>query len=263
MRTAAGRYFLVKAMSIRIGTSGWVYGHWREILYPKGLPSRSWFAHYSRYFDTVEINNSFYRLPTEAMFDGWREQASPEFLYAVKASRYLTHVRKLKDPEEPLHTFLERADHLGSALGPILYQLPPRFHVNLPRFEHFLSILPGGYTHVVEFRDPTWLVEPIFELMARYGVAHCLHDMRPLQVPLRITSGTVYIRFHGDPEHMGNYAHSHLKTWAGRIHDWNSTGLAVYAYFNNDPNGNAVRNALTLKELLGQPAPALQASLAS
>ena len=127
-------------MTIRIGTSGWVYRHWRGIYYPHDLPQRDWFAYYARDFDTVEINNSFYRLPSEAAFDAWREQAPPDFLYAVKASRFITHMKKLKDPEEPLRTFLERAGRLGKTLGPMLYQLPPHWRVNLPRFEHFLSI---------------------------------------------------------------------------------------------------------------------------
>ncbi len=209
-------------MAIRIGTSGWVYNHWREVFYPKGLPQRAWFAHYAAEFNTVEINNSFYRLPTEAMFDNWRRQAPPGFLYAVKASRYLTHVKRLIDPREPLQAFIERADHLGPTLGPILYQLPPRWGANLPRLEEFLSILPKGYTHVVEFRDQSWLIEDVFKLLERYQVAHCIHDMRPLQVPLRVTAHAVYIRFHGDPDHAGEYQPDTLKLWAKRITDWQS-----------------------------------------
>ena len=122
-------------MSVRIGTSGWVYQHWRGIFYPRGLPPSEWFAHYAREFDTVEINNSFYRLPDAGTFDAWREQAPPGFLYAVKASRYLTHLKKLKDPEDPLRRFFERAGHLGATLGPVLYQLPPRWRFNGPRLE--------------------------------------------------------------------------------------------------------------------------------
>ncbi len=172
-------------MGLRIGTSGWVYGHWRGRFYPPELPQGAWFAHYARAFDTVEINNSFYRLPAAATFDAWREQAPPGFLYAVKASRFLTHMKKLADPEEPLGRFFERAARLGGTLGPILYQLPPRWRVNLPRFEAFLAALPPGYRHVVEFRDASWLREEVFHLMERRGVAHCLHDMRHLEVPAR------------------------------------------------------------------------------
>ncbi len=236
---------------LRIGTSDWVYKHWRDIFYPKGLPARAWFAHYASLFNTVEINNSFYRLPPETTFDAWRKQAPPGFLYAVKASRYLTHVRRLINPEEPLKTFLERADHLGPTLGPILYQLPPRWHVNLPRLEYFFSLLPAGYTHVVEFRDQSWLIEDVFQLLERYHVAHCIHDMRPLEVPLRVTAGTAYVRFHGAPVQGGNYPADALRTWAERIERWHRDQIPVYAYFNNDPHGYAIQNALSLKQLLG------------
>ncbi len=148
-------------MAVRIGTSGWVYKHWREVFYPPDLPARAWFTFYAREFHTVEINNSFYRLPSPEMFDAWRNQAPPGFLYAVKASRYITHMKKLKDPKEPLHEFITRAQHLGHTLGPILYQLPPHWRVNLERLEQFLALLPAGYRHVIEFRDASWLIEPV------------------------------------------------------------------------------------------------------
>ena len=241
-------------MCVRIGTSGWVYQHWRGLFYPRDLPQPEWFAHYAREFDTVEVNNSFYRLPSETAFDAWREQAPPGFLYAVKASRYLTHMKKLKDPEGPLKLFFERVGRLGPTLGPVLYQLPPRWRLDLPRFEHFLAALPPGYRHVVEFREASWLTEPAFALMERHGVAHCLHDMRPLQVPPRVTAPLVYVRFHGDPDHpayLGNYDLPTLEAWAARIADWRRQGLDVYAYFNNDNRGYAIENARTLRGLLG------------
>jgi uncharacterized protein YecE (DUF72 family) len=238
-------------MAIRIGTSGWVYGHWRGVFYPAGLRQRDWFAFYARSFDTVEINNSFYRLPAAGTFEAWRRQAPPGFLYAVKASRYLTHLKKLKEPEAPLDRFFENAGNLGQTLGPVLYQLPPHWQVNLDRFEHFLGVLPAGRTHVVEFRDARWLSEEVFQLMERYGVAHCIHDMHPLAVPLRITAPTVYVRFHGDMEHYGDYPLATLDAWAGRIVAWNHQHLDVFVYFNNDIFGYAVKNALALKELVG------------
>ncbi len=239
--------------SIRIGTSGWVYKHWRNVFYPEGLRPAGWFAYYAQHFNTVEINNSFYRLPSADTFDAWRDQAPPGFLYAVKASRYLTHLKKLIDPEEPLARFFERASRLGRTLGPVLYQLPPHWQVNVERFEHFLSVLPAGYTHVVEFRDASWLIEDIFALMERYGVAHCIHDMHPLKVPPRVTAPPAYIRFHGDIAHAGNYPAATLETWAHRLDGWQSQGLDVYAYFNNDPSGYAVKNAMTLQSLLEPP----------
>jgi len=239
-------------MTIRIGTSGWVYSHWRGVFYPNELRQRDWFAYYARVFDTVEINNSFYRLPNAATFDAWREQAPPDFVYSVKASRFLTHLRKLKDPEEPLHKLFERARRLAETLGPVLYQLPPHWHVDLPRLEHFLSVLPRGYTHLIEFRDESWLIEEVFQLMERHGVAHCIHDMVPLKVPNRVTAPTVYIRFHGDVRHGGDYSLSTLRAWAGHIDAWHSQGRDVFVYFNNDVGGYAVQNAMTLGGLLAQ-----------
>lgn len=240
-------------MSVRIGTSGWVYRHWHGIFYPAEWPPRNWFAFYARAFDTVEINNSFYRLPSEAAFDAWREQAPPHFLYAVKASRFLTHMKKLKDPEGPLELFFARASRLGATLGPVLYQLPPRWRVNLPRFEYFLSVLPKGYTHAVEFRKASWLIEPVFETMERYGVAHCIHDMSPLQIPMRVTAQTVYVRFHGDAQHGGDYPDTALAEWAQRIAAWREQGHDIFVYFNNDVGGYALKNAQTLKRLLDVP----------
>jgi uncharacterized protein YecE (DUF72 family) len=239
-------------MTIRIGTSGWVYNHWREIFYPRDLCQADWLGYYTCEFDTVEINYSFYRLPSGDAFDRWREQAPPGFLYAVKASRYLTHLKKLKDPEDPLERFFERAGRLRETLGPVLYQLPPRWHVNLPRFEHFLAALPQGYSHVIEFRDASWLINDVFQLMERHHVAHCIHDMHPLQVPLRITAPPVYVRLHGDPASGGDYQHAALEAWARRIDDWRSQRLDVFVYFNNDIGGYALENARTLRKLLGE-----------
>jgi uncharacterized protein YecE (DUF72 family) len=240
-------------VSVRIGTSGWIYPHWRGRFYPPELRAREWFAFYARTFDTVEVNNSFYRLPSAETFEAWRAQAPPGFHYAVKASRFLTHYKHLKDPQEPLRTFFERAAHLGGTLGPVLYQLPPRWRVNLERLEHFLAALPAGYTHVVELRDETWITEAVFQLLERYRVAHCIHDYYTLRVPLRVTAPPVYVRFHGDVDHAGDYPEARLKTWAKRIAEWQSEGLDVYAYFNNDaaPTQSAPLAAHTLRRLCG------------
>jgi uncharacterized protein YecE (DUF72 family) len=237
-------------MAIRIGTSGWVYPHWREIFYPAELSQKDWFGFYADRFDTVEINNTFYRLPAETAFAKWRVQAPPGFLYAVKASRFLTHLKKLKDPEQPLQTFIEHAALLGGTLGPILYQLPPRWRANLPRLADFLALLPKDYAHVIEFRDPSWLIDEVFQLMERYRVSHCMHDMAPLQVPCRVTADPVYIRLHGDPAHGGDYQPATLDTWARRIDDWQHQGLDIFVYFNNDSNGYAINNARELKNIL-------------
>jgi uncharacterized protein YecE (DUF72 family) len=238
-------------MEVRIGTSGWIYQHWRGIFYPPKLPQRAWFEYYAGSFDTVEINNSFYRLPSAETFQEWRKQAPRGFVYAVKASRYLTHMKKLSAPEEPLKTFFERARKLGKTLGPVLYQLPPYWHVNLERFEHFCKALPKKYTHVVEFRDASWLIEDVFRVMEKYNVALCIHDMAPLKVPERVTADTVYVRFHGVERYSGSYPKRELEMCARRIEDWQKQKLDVYVYFNNDIGGYAVENARTLKELAG------------
>jgi uncharacterized protein YecE (DUF72 family) len=235
---------------IRIGTSGWVYKHWRGLLYPEGLSQRRWFATYAGAFDTVEINNTFYRLPEARTFDAWREQAPPGFLYALKANRLLTHYKKLYEPEQPLKQFLENAARLKATLGPVLYQLPPNWGLDLPRLEYFLALLPAGFQHVIEFRDQSWLVEEVFRLMERFGVSHCIHDKQSLQVPLRVTASPVYLRFHGDAQHGGDYPQHELEIWASRISSWQKEGLDVFAYFNNDWGGFALKNARTLIDIV-------------
>jgi uncharacterized protein YecE (DUF72 family) len=237
-------------LTVRIGTSGWVYNHWRGIYYPEKVRQEDWLAYYVRDFDTVEINNSFYRLPSPGAFDSWREQAPSGFLYALKASRFLTHLKKLKDPEDPLRKFFLNASLLGTNLGPVLYQLPPHWRVNLPRFEHFLKSLPKGFMHVVEFRDPSWLNEDVFRMMEAEHVSHCIHDMYGISVPHRITTSLVYVRLHGGSEKGGGYPLSALKEWAEILSSWNHNGLDVFVYFNNDTGGHAFRNAKTLKEML-------------
>lgn len=240
------------AEQIRIGTSGWVYKHWQGIFYPPDLQQKQWFAYYARFFDTVEINSTFYHLQNASVFEHWGQQAPAGFLYAVKASRYITHIKYLKECKDPLETFLNRASLLGHALAPVLFQLPPGFSVNLDRLKSFLALLPEGFSYAMEFRNLTWLTEEVFALLERHGVALCIHDMPPLQVPLRITAKFAYLRFHGDVNHAGDYPPETLAVWAERMQAWQRNGLAVFAYFNNDAGGMAVCNALTLKQLLEQ-----------
>lgn len=237
-------------MSIRIGTSGWVYNHWRTIFYPKELKQSEWFAYYAQHFNTVEINYSFYRLPNESVFDKWHTQAPSGFLYTLKFSRFLTHVKKLKDPEQPLHTFLNRADHLTETLGPILYQLPPSWEINLTRFQSFCEALPKNYHHVIEFRNPSWLTKDVFQLMKQYHISHCIHDKLEFDIPLAITASPIYIRFHGDSASGGNYQNKFLEKWAAQIDAWNNQLFDVFIYFNNDFEGYALKNARSLKKLL-------------
>ncbi len=234
-----------------IGTSGWIYKHWRGVFYPADLSQGRWFEFYAQRLATVEINNTFYRLPEEGTFDGWREQAPEGFVYALKASRYITHLKKLKDPVEPVARFMGRAERLGAHLGPVLYQLPPNWRLNLERLEAFLAALPAGRLGVFEFRHPSWLVEPTFALLERYGVGYCISDMPGLGSPVRATGRLAYIRLHGPGRaYEGSYSEAELAQWAERARGFMAEGRPAYVYFNNDAEGHAVRNALRLRELL-------------
>ncbi|HXQ70009.1 MAG TPA: DUF72 domain-containing protein [Pyrinomonadaceae bacterium] len=240
-------------MKIHVGTSGWHYKHWLDdVFYPSGTKPAQMFEFYARHFDTVEINNSFYHLPSATTFDNWRDTSPPKFLFAVKASRFITHMKKLKDPEPSSEKFFNVADRLGKKLGPILFQLPPRWKVNVERFAEFLESLPRGHKYVFEFRDETWFVPEIYALMRRHKAAFCIHDFSDMKVPQEITAPFTYIRFHGPTtaKYFGSYSTHQLRAWAERIADWSSELSAAYVYFNNDPGGEAVKNALELKRLV-------------
>jgi uncharacterized protein YecE (DUF72 family) len=234
-----------------VGTSGWNYRHWRGRFYPGELPVRGWFGHYSEVFDTVEVNNTFYRLPEAKTFEAWRDQAPSDFCYAVKANRFITHIKKLKDVKEPLSLFLERARRLGTHLGPILYQLPPHWGPDIRRLEAFCDALPGDLTHVVEFRERGWLSEEVYEVLEERMVSLCIHDLLKRH-PRRLTGKVVYVRFHGaGAKYGGSYSNERLRRWAGWLRRAAGEGRDVYVYFNNDADAHAVENATTLAELLG------------
>jgi uncharacterized protein YecE (DUF72 family) len=235
----------------RVGCSGWQYKHWHGEFYPADLPQARWFEHYASVFDTVEINNSFYRLPERATFAAWARRAPPHFEFAVKASRFLTHMKKLKDPEEPIDRLFSRMRALGTHLGPVLYQLPPNWKVDRERFGHFVEALPRDARHVVEFREPSWYEPGIRALMDRRRLALCLHDM-PGSATERDDPGPfVYVRFHGaSSKYGGSYTDARLQGWARWLNDRRNEGRDVYAYFNNDRGGHAPRNALTLRRML-------------
>lgn len=236
---------------IRVGCSGWQYKHWRNDFYPAGLAQSRWFAHYTTAFDTVEINNSFYRLPSAETFAKWRDQAPTRFLYAVKASRFLTHMKKLKDPEEPIDRLFSRMRALGRRLGPVLYQLPPGWKADAERFAYFLAALPRGIRHVVEFREPSWYGEEIRALLDRYKVAMCLHDMPGSATARERVGPFVYVRFHGaSSKYGGGYSDERLRGWAEWLDTQRQQGCDVYAYFNNDVGGHAPRDAVTLRRVM-------------
>jgi uncharacterized protein YecE (DUF72 family) len=237
--------------ALRVGCSGWEYVHWRGEFYPAEIPRTRWFDFYATRFDTVEINNTFYRLPEAETFARWAARAPRRFLYAVKASRFLTHMKKLKDPEEPLERLFGRMRALGRHLGPVLYQLPPGWKLDPGRLEHFLQALPTGARHVLEFREPSWYADSVLRLLERHRVSLCLHDMRGSATGRLRVGPLVYVRYHGsDGRYGGGYSNERLRGWADWLHEQRAAGADVFAYFNNDVGGHAPRDAVTLRRLL-------------
>ncbi|HEY8491842.1 MAG TPA: DUF72 domain-containing protein [Dehalococcoidia bacterium] len=235
----------------RIGTSGWSYQHWRERFYPRGVPASRWLSYYAEHFDTVELNASFYRLPRESTWRGWAERAPEGFLFAVKASRLITHLQRLEGSQESVRALLDRARLLGPHLGPVLYQLPPGLQRDDARLAAFLEILPADVQHAFEFRHPSWFDEGVYALLRRFGAAFCMVDRGTFETPALATARFAYARFHGPQGwYGGDYDEGELREWAGRLRGLAAEVEAVYAYFNNDVNAFAVKNALRLRELL-------------
>jgi len=240
------------ARRIHVGTSGWSYSHWRGPFYPAGLPEREWLAYYAEHLHSVEINTSFYRLPSPATLRGWREVVAEDFVFSIKASRFITHMKKLREPEATQAPFFQRIGTLAPRLGPILFQLPPRWRLDLDRLRHFLAALPGEYRYVFEFRDPSWWVGAVYELLARHEAAFCIHDLDGVLSPREVTSDLVYVRLHGpDGPYLGSYDSATLAAWADALLAWAGQGRWVYCYFDNDQGGYAVKNAIEMQELIG------------
>jgi len=207
-------------------------------------------AWYGRHFSTVEINNTFYRLPTEDALLTWRQNAPPGFTFSVKASQFITHLKRLREPHDPIELFLSRVDLLGDRLGPILFQLPPNWPLNFERLEQFLPALPAKHRYAFEFRDQSWYTAQPYELLRRHNVALCLHDWRGMSWPMELTADFTYIRLHGPTgTYQGNYTSGMLRTWAKRIQQWQKLA-GVFVYFNNDQGGFAIKNAKSLEQLL-------------
>ncbi|MBO9671053.1 MAG: DUF72 domain-containing protein [Sphingobium sp.] len=235
---------------IRIGCSGWNYRDWRGRFYPENMAVKDWFASYARHFDTVEINNSFYRLPQPGTVDKWREQAPPGFCYAVKANRYLTQSKRLKDCEEPMARMMASYRHFGATLGPILYQLPPSLKCDHERLEAFLRILPGDAVHIFEFRHQSWYADRTYALLEHYGAGFCTHDMPGSLSPRLALGSAAYVRFHGTTsKYRGRYPDPQLADWAAWMKQQASAGRAVWAYFNNDYDAQAIDDAMRLKDM--------------
>lgn len=243
MKERPGRLF--------IGTSGWSYDHWEGPFYPDGLPDTERLEYYATRFGSVEINQSFYSLPEEQTLRRWRAQVPAGFRFAVKASRYLTHMKKLKDPQEGLDRFLSRARLLDDKLGPVLFQLPPRWRFNADRLQGFLDLLDEDLRYGFEFRDHSWLNPASYSLLARHHAALCFFDLDGFDSPREVTTDFVYVRLHGpNGPYQGCYDQQTLSGWAGALSAWSRKGLDVYCYFDNDQHGYAPINATTLRDML-------------
>lgn len=237
--------------ALHIGTSGWHYKHWVGRFYPERTPASKMLALYQQQFDTVELNNSFYHLPKRPALENWRDSTPPGFCFAVKGSRFLTHMKKLKDAEAGVQKFLDAVEVLGEKLGPILFQLPPNWEADAARLRSFLQILPAYHRYAFEFRNATWERPEIYALLREFRAANCIFDLAGYQSPVEVTTDFAYIRLHGPGgKYHGSYSDTALAAWAERIRRWRSELLTVYVYFDNDDSGYAAHNALRLKELL-------------
>lgn len=245
-----------KKAAVHIGCSGWNYDHWKGLFYPEKSSSGQWFKEYSAVFSTVEINNTFYRLPGQSTFRKWHDQAPPGFIYAVKANRFITHMKKLKDPKEPVGRFLEQARALAGHLGPILFQLPPHWSVNEERLDEFTDILLSSsmseeLQYVFEFRESSWYNDRVYEILSRKRMSLCLHDMKGSGSPLISVGPLCYVRFHGTTGlYGGKYEIAALRRWAKFMEKMLAEKKEVYAYFNNDAEANAPKDASRLIKLI-------------
>lgn len=236
-------------MRVHIGTSGWVYPHWRGRFYPSGLPEPRWLDYYASHFASVEVNNSFYRLPTREMFAAWRAQTPAGFVFAVKANRYITHMKKLKEPAQTLPPLWEAVAGLGEKQGPLLFQLPPNWRLDLGRLKAFLEVLPRDIRSAFELRDARWHTAAVLDLLSDYNAAFCVFDLGGWHSPRAVTADFAYVRLHGPEDvYRGRYGRVALLDWA----DWLNRQQvnAVYVYFDNDQAAFAVQDAMELKALL-------------
>lgn len=236
---------------IYIGTSGWHYRHWIGTFYPPETRLQEQFEIYKQTFSTVEINNSFYRLPSPETFKSWRKESPDDFLFVVKGNRFITHQKKLIDPEESTKRFFANVRFLREKLGPILFQLPPTWKKNAERFGDFLGVLPKKFRYVFEFRNSTWYDEEIIHLLRKYHCAFCIYELAGHMSPVEVTADFVYVRLHGPGnKYQGSYSEEQLKLWAEQCKEWQRQGLDVFVFFDNDEKGYAAFNARILKELV-------------
>lgn len=236
---------------IRIGTSGWHYRHWRGRFYPDSLTQAEWLSWYTRYFDCVELNNTFYQLPQSATLRDWVNQTSDDFRFILKASRLITHMKKLHNSAAAVRQFYAATDTLGQKRGPVLYQLPPNWHMNLERLSTFLAQLSPRQPVAFEFRDHSWETQTVYDCLRKYNAALCIYHLAGRESPAVITANFVYVRLHGPAAAYEGGYHGHtLRKWARRIDRWFADGLSVYVFFNNDQDAHAPHDANRLRHYL-------------
>lgn len=241
----------MKKEIIHIGTSGWVYKHWKDKFYPNNLSEKDYLRYYSQHFSTVEVNNTFYHLISTDAVNNWVKSVPEDFVFAIKASRYITHMKKLTDPENITVKFFESIRPFENKLGPILFQLPPKFAYNKERLESFFKVLPKGYKYAFEFRDKNWFNEGTYEILRKNNSAFCIYNLGTFQTPKEVTADFVYIRLHGNYGlGSGKYTDEQLEEFAQDIKLFKSRGKDVFCYFNNDEAGFAIENAFSLSKLL-------------
>jgi uncharacterized protein YecE (DUF72 family) len=236
---------------IHIGTSGWSYDHWKGPFYPEHLAGSRMLAYYAGHFRSAEINNSFYHLPDKETLKFWHDITPEDFLFTAKASRYITHMKKLSDTRQSVSVFLRRIRLLGDKLGPILFQLPPQWRLNKARLAGFLDALSTEFRYAFEFRDRSWLTEDSYSLLSRHAAAFCIYELDGFISPKEVTTDLVYVRLHGpDGPYRGSYGDATLSGWATALTGWMAQGRSVYCYFDNDERGYAARNARRLLDML-------------
>jgi uncharacterized protein YecE (DUF72 family) len=233
-----------------IGTSGWNYKHWVGTFYPENLRQREHLKFYTDHFDTVELNNSFYRMPSKEKLSAWYDATPDKFLFSVKGSRYITHMKKLKDVKYGVNWLTDNVSVLGKKLGPILFQLPPGWNLNVERLEEFLELLPKDMRFAIEFRNETWYDQRVYSLLKKFKCAFCIYELDGHRSPMQVTANFVYVRLHGPGgKYQGSYSRKVLQQWVASIHGWTEEGKDVYVYFDNDQEGYAAANAESLKKL--------------